>query len=141
MQQGSTGRRLLTWMVACGAAVGTVLAVGCAPHPGDPRGTISGIIVQVGGPVSERTGEPRSVSIDAVAAVYRRGGGQTSVAGKPIVQAATRPRGSGRFKVAVAPGEYLVVAESHKGDIISTPQPVDVTAGGNVSIHLRVIVP
>lgn len=91
--------------------------------------------------MSERKAGPRSVSIDAVAAVYSRARGQTSVAGRPIAQAATHATGSGRFKITIAPGAYLVVAESLKGDVISTPRPVDVMAGGNASIHLRVIVP
>lgn len=104
-------------------------------------GTIEGVILQVGGPESPGQTQPRSVPIDAIAAVYAGidGGGRPT--GHAVAEVHSSARDGGRFSLHLQPGNYYLVVERDAGLVISTPQHVRLAAGDSVSITLKTFVP
>ena len=136
----------------------TLLLAGCgAGSEAGPEGTsdarevtISGRIIQVGGPSN---GKPYPLS--ATAAAYVHGNrSQQSVSGSPVAEVRSSARDSGRFQLTVPAGVYYVVAEAPAsavhpgtttvppaGTVISAPHRVDARSGDPAPITIEVAVP
>jgi hypothetical protein len=102
---------------------------------------LSGFIVRVGGPVSPGGAQPNPVPVSATAVVFHATPGQASISGKPVAEVLTSGSAGGRFTLHLAPGGYVVVAESPTGARISASKRVSLIAGATSSVTLIIPVP
>ncbi|NNC12388.1 hypothetical protein HII28_10925 [Planctomonas sp. JC2975] len=107
--------------------------------PGHEPGTISGSILQFGGPVAADGTQPTPRPAVGIVAIYRRSDGEQAVSGTPVRE--VRTAADGTFSCTVDAGKYFVVAESLDGTPIVRPQPITLEAGGSPDIILGVDVP
>jgi hypothetical protein len=126
---------LLSVVLAGCTASGT--AVVNSPAPGE----VSGVIVRVGGPISQVSSQPKSVPMTAIAVVYSAKSGRTAISGTPVVKARTSGSAGGRFTLHLAPGGYVLVAETTSGAMISPPTRITISAGAVSRVTLTVPVP
>lgn len=103
--------------------------------------TITGSLLEVGGPVGADGSPPAGRPIAAVAAAYPRHPGQIAIAGKAIARTRTPADGDGSFSLKIPAGDYFIVAESPSGSPMTSPQPLTVTPGQHKTLELRVNVP
>lgn len=150
------GQRHMTGLA--GAVLAALLGLGtvtACTSPGDVAGetptssvtsmtkyaTITGSLLEVGGPVSADGSPPAGRPIAAIAAVYPRRPGQISIAGKVIAQTRTPADGDGSFSLKIPAGDYFIIAESPSGSPMTSPQPLTVTPGQHQTLELRASVP
>lgn len=103
--------------------------------------TITGSLLEVGGPVSADGSPSAGRPIAAIAAVYPRRPGEIAIAGKAIAQTRTSADGDGSFSLKIPAGDYFIIAESPSGSPMTSPQPLTATPGQLQTVELRIIVP
>ena len=102
---------------------------------------VSGAIVRVGGPIGQGLSQPKSVPMTATAVAYRATSGQAAISGTPLVKIRTSGSAGGRFTLHLAPGGYVLVAETASGAMISAPKRITLTPGRVSRVTLTVSVP
>lgn len=135
---------ILIGMIGVGALTGCTSQAASrsgATQSGSAAATITGTLLEYGGPMPANGTPPPPRPIAAIAAVYRRSPDGTAISGKPVAQTRTSPDGDGSFSLTVAPGEYVIVAESPDGSPWATPKPITAASGRTRSVDLQVDVP
>jgi hypothetical protein len=128
------------------AALSVVVLTGCTVSGttavnSPASAEVSGAIVRVGGPIVQGSSQPKSTPMTATAVVYRATLSHSSVSGIPVEKVRTSASTGGRFTLHLAPGGYVLVAETGSGAMISAPKRISLTAGAVLRITLTVPVP